>query len=97
MRTGKGAGGEFVTTLKNIYGAVKPIVEFFTKHPKYIAVAIGAWAAYKTAAKAASAYTKLQLLSAFQSETEVSVSVPLSPLPAMVLTCSSRNVSGPRK
>lgn len=65
MTTGKGKGGEFVQTLKNIYDAVKPVVKFFTDHPKYIAIAIGAWGAYKVAAIGALALTKAKAVAQF--------------------------------
>jgi TP901 family phage tail tape measure protein len=53
MRTGTGAGGRFRQTLEDIANKIKPIVGFFKDHPKLIAVAIGAWALYKTASLAA--------------------------------------------
>jgi hypothetical protein len=65
MQKGTGAGGEFVGVLKDIYGTVKPVVEFFVKHPKYIAIAVGAWATYKAAALAAAVYSKGQILGIF--------------------------------
>lgn len=50
MQTGTGAGGEFVDALRPIVEVLGDIAGFFMDHPELVAVAVGAWATYKTAA-----------------------------------------------
>jgi hypothetical protein len=66
MQDGTGAGGRFADKLKDIADRIKPIVKFFTDHPKIIAVAIAAWVAYRVAAAAAMAATRLKALGMFK-------------------------------
>jgi hypothetical protein len=66
MTNGTGAGGRFAAKLKEIADRAKPIVKFFTDHPKLIALAIGAWAAYRAAAALAMAATRLKALGMFK-------------------------------
>jgi hypothetical protein len=44
MTDGTGAGGRFAAKLKDIADRIRPIVKFFTDHPKIIALAVAAWA-----------------------------------------------------
>ena len=48
--------------LQGIASAVRPIVKFFVDHPKMIAIAVAAWAAYKASALLATAATKAALV-----------------------------------
>jgi hypothetical protein len=66
MQDGTGAGGRFAAKLKDIADRMRPIVKFFTDHPKIIAVAIAAWVAYRVAAAAAMAATRLKALGMFK-------------------------------
>jgi hypothetical protein len=66
MQDGTGAGGRFVDKLKAIADRIKPIVKFFTEHPKIVAVAVGAWVAYRVAAATAIAITRAKALGIFK-------------------------------
>lgn len=66
MTDGTGAGGRFADKLKAIADRMRPVVKFFADHPKLIALAIGAWAAYRIAAAAAMAATRLKALGMFK-------------------------------
>ncbi len=73
MQRGTGAGGRFAGKLKSVYNAIKPIAQFFGDHPALIAVAVGAWATYRTAAAVALAKTKLQMLGMFGGATKAKI------------------------
>jgi hypothetical protein len=60
IQAGTGAGGKFRDRLEEIVDRVRPVAQFFRDHPKLIAVAVGAWAAYKVASLAALAAIKVQ-------------------------------------
>jgi hypothetical protein len=66
MTDGTGAGGRFAAKLKDIADRARPIVKFFTDHPKLIAIAVAAWVAYRVAAAAAMAATRLKALGMFK-------------------------------
>jgi hypothetical protein len=66
MTDGTGAGGRFAAKLKDIADRIRPIVKFFTDHPKIVAIAVGAWVAYRIAAAAAMAATRLKALGMFK-------------------------------
>lgn len=69
MQDGKGAGGRFADTLDDIWQKAKPVVNFLKDHPKLIAGAIGAWVAYKAAAKLASVAFKVSQFKANLAKT----------------------------
>lgn len=59
IRDGTGAGGKFRDVVEKVVAKVKPIVTFFKDHPKFIAIAVGAWGAYKVASLGAMAAIKV--------------------------------------
>lgn len=72
MRTGKGTGGEFANTMRNlgnalgdVLGVVKDVAGFLIRHPALLKAAAGAWVAYKVAALASLAATKLAMIGLF--------------------------------
>jgi hypothetical protein len=65
MSDGTGAGGRFADKLKNIADRIKPIVKFFTDHPRLVAGAVAAWATYRLAVAAATAVSRLKMLGMF--------------------------------
>lgn len=69
MQDGTGAGGKFADALDDIWQKAKPVVQFLKDHPKVIAGAIGAWTAYKVAARLASVAFKVSQFKANLAKT----------------------------
>lgn len=65
MVDGTGAGGRFADTAKEIAKKIGNVVGWFNEHKKAIGVAIAAWFAYRVAARAAMAATRLRLAAMF--------------------------------
>lgn len=65
MQSGKGAGGRFADTVGNIAKRIGEVVGWFKEHRTVIKIAIGAWVAYRVAARVALVATRLRLLGLF--------------------------------